>query len=280
MLVVTGASGFLGRHVITCATRQGAAVVAVSRRQPHRSSAARSIVVSHYEELEPPSANAVLIHLAETADVSTAEAAGHRHITQMHSTFARLLDQRWAHVVYASSAFVYGDASEHARRTDEPITPPVSPYALAKLGCEQLAFDAGGSAARLANLYGPGMPTNCAVGEILAQIPRHGPLWVRNDAPVRDFLWVGDAAAALVILAVQHAPGIFNLGTGIGTSVGNLARMALAAAGQNGRAVRAREPAGRCSCRVLDVAHTIAKIGWRAQVSLPHGLSHILEAGH
>jgi UDP-glucose 4-epimerase len=277
MLFITGALGFLGRHVIAELSRIGVLATAVTRRAAPAQGAATTIRIDSYRELVPPTAQSVLIHLAETADVAIADAMGEDHVGQTRAGLAALLRNGWAHVVYASSAVVYGDDAEHPRRTDEPTPVPVSPYARAKLECEELTLAAGGSAARLSNIYGPGMARNCAVGQIVAQIPGEGPLWVRDRAPVRDFLWVTDAAAGLVALAQKRAAGIYNLGTGRGTSIGELAHTALAAGGQAERRLLASAPVARRSCRVLDVSETLAKVSWRAETSLPQGLSHIVK---
>ena len=47
---------------------------------------------------------------------------------------------------------------------------------------------------RLANVYGPGMAANNVMSDILGQVPGDGPLVVRDIAPVRDYLWIEDAA--------------------------------------------------------------------------------------
>jgi nucleoside-diphosphate-sugar epimerase len=94
--------------------------------------------------------------------------------------------------------------------------------------------------------------------------------------PVRDYLWVDDAAAGLVSLAAARRGGAFNLGTGVGTSVGELAGKALACAGETGRAVEASDAAGQPSYLVLDIADTTAQAGWSPRVALDDGLRRLM----
>jgi UDP-glucose 4-epimerase len=270
MIVVTGASGFLGRQVVAEATKRGLPVAAVARRTLAATPGARIVQVDGYAELGPDGDD-VLVHLAGPRDASVTE----KEIGHAVELCAALFARPWRHVVYASSAVVYGDAVERPRRSDEPPA-PVGAYAGGKVACEALACAAGGSVARLANLYGPGMAPNSVTAAILAQIPGNGPVRVRDAAPVRDFLWVVDAAAGVVTMATQSKPAIHNLGSGIGIAVGDLARTALAVAGESHREVVATAPAGRRSHIVLDPEETTAAIGWRAATPLARGLQQLV----
>ena len=71
---------------------------------------------------------------------------------------------------------------------------------------------------RPANIYGPGMSKNNVLSTILQQIPGMGKLEVMDTNPVRDFIWVEDAAEGIVALALSifkdgNKCALFNLGT-------------------------------------------------------------------
>ena len=275
MFVVTGASGFIGRATLSALAARGLPVLAVSRRYFNVGKSIQVLQVKSYADLVPPSTDSVLVHLAEPRDVAAVAREDARLAAERQGALAALLGRGWAHVVYASSAAVYGDGETAPRRTSESIAPRGA-YAAAKAASEQAVLAAGGAVARLANVYGPGMAPNNVFADILRQIPGEGPLTLRDLAPVRDYLWVDDAAAGLAALAAARKSGLFNLGTGTGTSVGNLARQALACAGERGRPVHATVTAGRDSHLVLDAADTAAQVGWSPSVSLDDGLRRLM----
>lgn len=278
MFVVTGASGFIGRATVAALARRGVPVLAAVRHMPDMEKPIQTVRVTSYSELKPPEADCVLLHLAEPRDIGPAEDSGSDYVAARRALLADLLAKHWGHVVYASSAAVYGDSNDATpHRTSEAIAPRGT-YAKAKATCEQVVLARGGAVARLSNVYGLGMAPNNVVSDILRQIAGDGPLTVQGRRPVRDYLWIGDAAEGLAALATSRKPGVFNFGTGVGTSVEALAHTALARGGQPGRAVRATEEAERSSYLVLDISATTQQLGWTPHVGLAQGLKILLGA--
>ncbi len=272
-IVVTGASGFLGQAVLRNLRMRGADTVGVSRR-----AAPGCVSVDRYQDSP---VGDVLVHLAEDSNMQRVAAAGAPYAQQSADLLDALLAKGYGHTVYASSAVLYGDRSPHPRHTGEPVVLQGA-YALIKHGGEQAVGAAPhGVSARLANLYGPGMSRSNVLSAIVGQIPGEGPLRVRDTRPVRDFLWVDDAAEALATMALRsESAGVFNVGSGQGVSVGELAQAALAAAGQASRRVEtAAPPASQDappSTLVLDTSATTALFGWRPVTSLAEGLRRLL----
>ncbi len=102
-VVITGASGFLGRTALVHFRDHGIEVVGV-QRQPV--TGAGSICVQDYSE--SPGGD-VLIHLAENGDRSKVAKLGDRFVTEVQERLRTLLDGRYQHVIYASSSLVYAD---------------------------------------------------------------------------------------------------------------------------------------------------------------------------
>jgi nucleoside-diphosphate-sugar epimerase len=274
MFVVTGASGFLGRAVVEELSVRGLPVMAVSRRPARFDNSIQSLQVDHYSKLKPAGGGDVLLHLAEPRHIGTVEQAGSGHAAAMRETVSALVGGGWAHVIYASSAAVYGDDRAEPRHVDEAIRPRGA-YAEAKAACESIVVNAGGGAARLANLYGPGMASNNIMSDILVQIGKPGPVCVRDLKPVRDYLWIEDAARSLVDAAAAKLSGAFNLGSGVAISVNSLVTLILSLAGES-RAIEETAPAGGESRLVLDIAATTERLGWRPTVTLTDGLSRLV----
>lgn len=253
----------------------GAGVIAVSRRPLPPAPNVRHVRVSSYADL-PEFEQAILVHLAERADVTAANAVGRRHVQETIAQTQALLRRPWARLVYASSAQVYVDTSAAAKTAASPVSAS-NAYAESKLAVEKLVLAHGGVVGRLSNVYSAVPTPGTVFAEILAQIPGAGPLVVRDKTPVRDFIWIDDAAYGLAALAGGKGVGVYNIASGIGYSIENVARCALSVAGETKREIRATSAPGRPSWLVLDISDTITEFGWRPTVSLQEGLRRMLQ---
>lgn len=269
-VAITGASGFLGRELSARLRASGHSVTALSRR-----AGPGLVTVADYAR---DVRTEVIVHLAETSDRRAANAAGEDYERHALATLRALLASGAQRLVYASSAALYGDEAPRPRRIDDPVK-ATDTYSRLKLASEQLVLTAPGVqgvVARLTNLYGPGMSAANVVSRVLGQIPGDGPIQVLDDRPVRDFLEVGDAATALQAMVEGLACGVFNVGSGLGTSIRDLAQLALHVAGQSDRRVEAMQPSPRQSTLVLDSTNTRQNFGWRPEISLSQGLTRLI----
>ena len=213
---------------------------------------------------DTPSAD-VLVHLAEEPDRAVVNASGASVWRQ--SEVVRRLSARCRKIIYSSSSAVYGDNGSGRFTTDEPVT-GYDVYSRLKIENERIVLDAGGTVLRLANLYGEGMSSNNVISDIVKQIPGSGAMCIRDDGPVRDFLNVADAARAFVLVTTMATDGILNIGSGIGMSIGAVARLALQVAGREHREIVVTSPSGKRSVNVLDVSESQRLLGWSATSSL------------
>jgi nucleoside-diphosphate-sugar epimerase len=152
-------------------------------------------------------------------------------------------------------------------------------YAITKHACEKEALKVRGTVLRLGNIYGEGMSRFNVFSDILKQIPGDGPVWVRDTHPMRDFLWINDVVAAFTVAINLKKDGVFNVGSGHGTSIGELARQILEIAGEGDRPVKSKQSASAGSCIVLDISETKRQLGWTPTISLQKGLQMLIE-GH
>ncbi len=274
-IVVTGASGFLGGFVLrTLASQQNVEVIAVTRKE-----ISGWCAVSDYSQA--PEGD-VLIHLAEDNDRAQVAKSGQAYEEQVETTLAALLAKGYCRVIYASSAVLYGNDNPGANFPNDPVHVHDT-YTRVKRQSELAVLNSpSGIVVRLANIYGPNMSLNNVMSTILNQITEESPLQVMDTNPVCDFIWVEDAAEGIVTLALNNVltcneGGLYNLGTGVGTSIGALAAMALEIAGQPDRLIKSKHLSERKSNLILDFSDTLAACGWRPKTSLQQGMTHLIK---
>jgi GDP-4-dehydro-6-deoxy-D-mannose reductase len=142
---------------------------------------------------------------------------------------------------------VTGSAEQYGRHDDTELPlretaeqRPHTVYAATKVAQEAIALEAWRSegvrviATRSFNHSGPGQAPHFLLPALVGRVRAlaGGPLRMGNQAPVRDFLHVADVVAAYISLAERGTPGeAYNVASGTGTSVGQLAHRILARSG-------------------------------------------------
>lgn len=183
-------------------------------------------------------------------------------------------------VVYASSSSVYGNPktipiSEDSKRA------PINPYGSTKLEDEFLAERYGkeGLAViglRYFNVYGKGQNPSYA-GVITKFINRLNekkpPIIFGDGTQVRDFVFVDDVAKAnLAAMYSKTKTGFFNVGTGIATSIKELAEIMIQFSGLNLEPIYEKPLQGDVHSSQADTTLTQKILNWRCQTSLKDGL--------
>lgn len=186
-------------------------------------------------------------------------------------------------VVFASSGgAVYGE--QDCFPADETHPPrPLSPYGVAKLAVEnylqfyerQHGFQVVNL--RYANVYGPRQSPRGEAGVIAIfadRLLRGTPAIIHGDGQqTRDFVYVGDVAHANVLAIHRDSAGIYNVGTGVETSVSEIfdhlrAQLAPLASAIHGAAVAGEQ---RRSCLASQRLQTA--LGWEARTQIATGLA-------
>ncbi len=269
-VVITGAAGFLGtalRHALLASASEQVEVLGVSRR-----SLPGLLTVPNYAEIP---CGDVLIHLAESSDRQIANSDGLVYEKAAINLLEKLGKKGFKRIVYASSAVLYGNQNTSPCKESDPIYLTDS-YTRIKHACEEWVIRHGGVVARLSNLYGPGMAEKNVLTTILNQLPNSGPITLHDLTPVRDFLWIEDAARALAIMSMSQKSDIFNIGSGVGSSILQLANSVLEAAGQVGRVLLSKVEGDSRSHLVLDTTQAFTQLGWQPITTLRQGLVSLL----
>jgi UDP-glucose 4-epimerase len=185
-------------------------------------------------------------------------------------------------IFFSSGGAIYGNPSYLPVGEDQP-TCPRSWHATGKLAAEAMfataALQTGSPLAilRPANLYGPGQVLQSDFGLVRTLLERAlsgEPVDIWGDGQqVRDYLYIDDLVSACIGLLDRHVvTGVFNAGTGVGTTVLELVDLTQYI---TGRQLPLRYHSSRgidvekiwLDCRKL---HDV--LGWRAAVSLEDGV--------
>lgn len=188
--------------------------------------------------------------------------------------------------VFAGSAAEYGKPLERPAR-EQDAGDPMSPYGVSK-HLMSLAIDTSGygCSLRFFNLYGPTRakpgPYDGVVRIFLDKVRQgHAPVILGDGKQTRDFVFLGDALHALQIAAGlgPSAPltGIYNVGTGQGTSIAELADMAMQLAVIGGQPKYGAERPGDILFSVADNAKLRQATGWVSSTTLRDGLAMTME---
>jgi UDP-glucose 4-epimerase len=266
-LVITGAAGFLGSTVLRKLNETGLNGLGVSRK--------KTLGLLKVDEYSESPAGDTLIHLAEINNRARANLLSTEYEYEVSKTLHALLKKGYGKVIYASSAVLYGDGVCTPHLETDPVRANDT-YTSVKLAAEHSVLSSGGVVLRLANIYGPGMASENVLSRIVGQLNHDGPMTVQDTSPVRDFIWVEDAAEVIIKMAIQQAQGLFNVGTGVGTSIGELAKMSLEEAKQPQRQIVSMQSASKSSCIVLDITKAKKYLQWQPSTPLREGLRRLV----
>jgi UDP-glucose 4-epimerase len=266
-IVITGASGFLGSVLLKCLKKNGYNCLGVSRKPGEG-----YLQVNDYSDSP---VGDILIHLAEISDRGLANELSATYELDAARTLNSLLSKGYSKIIYVSSAALYGDNISEPR-TENDLIIASDTYARVKLNAEQKVLSRHGIVIRLSNIYGPNMSRNNVFSRILEQLNGLGPVTVMNTNPIRDFLWVDDAANAMLKMVMQSVSGVFNIGSGIGTSIRVLAQEILSASNQEKREILSIKPDPRESCIVLDITKSSLVLDWSPNFSLKEGIARLI----
>ena len=239
---------------------------------------------------EPFEADAELVfHLAAQADVGTSmHRPGFDAQVNVVGTVNVLEAARvtGAHLVFVSTGgAIYGDVDGPAPE-DAPLL-PVSAYGLAKRSAEVYVdgwnriFGSGHVVLRLANVYGPRQSAALEGGVVaifLERLSAGEQTMIFGDGTfTRDFVHVDDVVRAALLAAEQHG-GVFNVGTGVETSIAELHAICEHAVGVTAPPRFDPPRPGDAARSVLDTSRATRDLGFTASIGLADGIAATLAA--
>ena len=256
-VLVTGAAGFIGRHLVTAFTDARYEVTGIDINDPRDPVDALQFFQGTGQRFDVVVHAAAVVGGRKVVVGSPLDHAANLEIDAALFRWAR--HDRPGRVIYFSSSCAYPAGARQEFLHEDLISwPPFTAmmpdelYGWTKLTGELLAITARNegipvSVVRPFSVYGPGMAEGFAIRGFGRQIARRAdPIEIWGDSgQVRDFIHVHDLCTAILLMAENGIDGPVNLGTGRGTSLRDLAVMMADAAGYAPEIkVNADKPAG------------------------------------
>jgi len=274
-VLVTGADGFVGRHLAPALQADGFEVVRHRRTD------------GDLAEVEPQVLGATrVVHLAGRTFVPESWEHPARFYRDNVLATSRVLDfcRRTGAPIVCLSSYVYGVPRGLPIAESHPLE-PFNPYAHSKILAEEVVrfyaahFGVAATIIRPFNLYGPGQDERFVIPTIVRQAldPAVPAITVHDLRPRRDYLYVADLVS-IILAALRGAPGgVYNAGSGRSASVADVIGEIQRLTGTD-KPVRVvgKPRAGEILDVVADVTRAREALGWRPQVSLRNGLREVV----
>jgi UDP-glucose 4-epimerase len=292
-VVVTGGAGFIGSHVVDAVLGGGEHAVVVDdlstgsadRVAPDADLETVDITDrEHLLEVVRAARPWAIIHLAAqssvTRSVADPELDCRVNVAGTLNVVEAAREQRAAVVFTSTGGALYGNRA--VIPTPEDAAPnPISPYGASKWAGEAYvrtwaeADRLSHSVCRLGNVYGPRQSPYGEAGVVAIFSHRlwsgEPPVVYGYGRPTRDYVHVADVARSLM-LAAAGPGGVFNISTGIETSVMEILDTLQAAAGTAVEPTLEPLRAGELEQSCMSPLRADRELGWRAEIPLREGL--------
>ncbi len=307
-VLVTGADGFIGSHVVERLLAEGASVRAFCLYTSNGTLGWLDESAAFAAAVESGQAEAVLgdirdpehvsstvegvdavLHLAALIAIPFSYVAPRSYVETNVIGTLNVLEAVRRHgtprMVNTSTSEVYGTPEEVPITEAHPLRGQ-SPYSATKIGadkmCESyaLSFETPVMTLRPFNTYGPRQSTRAVIPTVLSQLLA-GAREIRlgDTTPKRDFTFVTDTAEGFLRAATADvAPGAtIQLGTGRTVSVGEVVDLCRSVVGSDAEIVteseRIRPEGSEVQVLLSDPSRAAAQLGWRPSVELEEGLT-------
>jgi len=306
-VLVTGAGGFIGSHLVERLLAEGAKVRAFvrynSRGDPgllrmlsDQDRSRLEIIAGNLQDEDAirkaVEGTQVVFHLGALISIPYS----YKHPvevakTNLVGTLNVLTACRDFHVeklIHISSSEVYGTALHVPISESHPLQGQ-SPYSASKIGADKLAesffcaFELPVVTVRPFNTYGPRQSARAVIPVIITQALTQDTIHLGNLNTIRDFTFVLDTVAGMIKAAeVTGIEGkVLNLGTGQEIRIGELAEKIIQKTGRSVEIIvdpdRLRPEASEVLRLISDNSLAKKSLGWKPQTSLDEGLEQTIQ---
>jgi NAD dependent epimerase/dehydratase len=308
-VLVTGAGGFIGSHLVELLVRGGADVRALVRYNGRSDlgmlaavdpEVRAAVEIVHGDITDPFYVREIargrdaVFHLAALIAIPYSYTAPAYYVdvnvTGTLNVLQAVRDLEIPRMVHTSTSETYGTAQYTPIDERHPLQPQ-SPYSASKIGADAMAesfhrsFGTPVATIRPFNTYGPRQSARAVIPTIAAQVVSGRDRIVLGDLrPVRDLTYVEDTARGfLAVAAADECLGsVTNIGSGKGITIGDLARLIAEVAGRPDLPIvedtqRLRPAKSEVYELIADATLARKRTGWEPRVDLREGLARVVE---
>ncbi len=295
-ILVTGGAGFIGSHISTYLYDKGFDIEIIDNLERSSPENLRRIkeknLLIHKIDLRKNDLRTLLerydVIIHASAYISVEESMHNPWIYFENNFYAterltRYLSNKQK-IIYLSSAAVYGEPIKIPIEETDP-TRPKSPYGLSKLLGEKsvirnsLCNKYSYFIFRIFNVYGRGQNKEYAgvITIFLDRLRRDLPPIIYGDgSSIRDFIYVEDVAKAVYLAINKDLSGVYNLGTGKGVSIKELAGIMIKLSGKEYlKPVFSEARPGDIKISIANINRIKRDLGFAPSIDLVNGLSKL-----
>jgi len=307
-ILVTGAGGFIGSHLVEALVSKGAEVKTFVRYNSRNDWGMLENIPSGIKEnLDVMTGDIIdfgvvkkavrncdiVFHLAALIGIPYSYVAPESYVTTnikgTMNIMQASLEEGVEKIVHTSTSEVYGTAKYIPIDENHPLQGQ-SPYSASKIGADMLAhsyflsFNAPVAIIRPFNTFGPRQSSRAVIPTIISQALSGNEVNLGSLTPVRDLTYVKDTVNGFIKVAESDKTigEIINIGNGKGITVGELAKKILTIMECQNTTIhtdeeRIRPEKSEVMQLICDNSKANRMIGWSPAYSLDQGLKETIE---
>lgn len=305
-VLVTGAGGFIGSHLVDELLQKGADVTAFvhynarndwgmlegryNEKTPNLTVIAGDVTDALFVK-KAVAGKEYVFHLAALIGIPYSYVAPESYInTNIKGTLNVMqacLDHEVTRVVHTSTSEVYGTAQYTPIDEKHPLQGQ-SPYSASKIGADKIAesffcsFGLPVTTIRPFNTFGPRQSTRAVIPTIITQALTGNTVKLGSLTPIRDLTYVADTASGFIKLAESKKTvgATVNTGSGRGVTIGDLAEIIIQQVNPKARIVceekRVRPEKSEVMELLCDNRSARDLAGWKPHYTLEEGLARTI----
>jgi nucleoside-diphosphate-sugar epimerase len=286
-ILVTGATGFIGRAFCQEAVRRGHRILALTRKPDAVTTSEIELAIGSLEETPWDTvkrfAPEAALHLAWIAEpgVYLNSPENELWLEQSKAWFRRLIEIGVPYLAGTGTCIEYAASNEPLHETTSQIE-PAFPYSKAKVALFEWLRDFSGVTwtwFRVFYPYGADEHPNRYTSVMVRELRAGKTLSINTPNSVRDYIEIRDAAAAFCQALESRMFGAVNIGTGTGITIENLG-IRLANLLHSDEEFIQRKPNAVPDPTPVIVADAgrLRRSGWEPKVSIAQGLQHLIDS--